>query len=267
MIIRVVKRDSPYVQIDKTALEDPGLSFRAKGLHAYLMSRPDNWIPNPLQLATVSREGRDAVKAALRELQEAGYYERRREQKEDGTFCWVGNVYEVSKVHEPTDGNPGDGFPVTGKPVTGNPSTGESAVIKKEVIKKDKQERKNNSCATPPRDQKPKKPTVKRHIMAQMTEAYRKLRGVEPKPGEWTRIQREFKDMILDGNHQHDIIAVMEWAAGNRFDWSLHTVRKWLPDQRAGKLPDGSKKDKLRHQAARGRDPREYDKFMRGGGS
>ena len=89
-----------------------------------------------------------------------------------------------------------------------------------------------------------RKRCVRKPIMTLLTETYRQLREVEPKGGEWTRIQREFKNMIFDGNHQHDIIAVMKWCAEQEFTWSMHTVRKWLPDQRAGKLGRNGDGDK-----------------------
>ena len=43
-IFRVAKnKDNPYVMIDKRPLENPSLSWKAKGVLAYLLSRPDDW--------------------------------------------------------------------------------------------------------------------------------------------------------------------------------------------------------------------------------
>ncbi|MCU5830256.1 replication protein, partial [Clostridioides difficile] len=43
-IIRVSKdKDNPYVVLNKTCLEDVKLSWQAKGLHSYLISKPDHW--------------------------------------------------------------------------------------------------------------------------------------------------------------------------------------------------------------------------------
>lgn len=38
-IVRINKRDNPYVQIDHRVLEDTRLSWKAKGLLAYLLSK------------------------------------------------------------------------------------------------------------------------------------------------------------------------------------------------------------------------------------
>jgi len=42
-IFRIKKHTSPYVILDKTCLEEDALSWRAKGIHAYLISKPDDW--------------------------------------------------------------------------------------------------------------------------------------------------------------------------------------------------------------------------------
>jgi hypothetical protein len=43
-IFRTVKnKDNPYVMIDRRPLDNPALSFKAKGILTYLMSRPNGW--------------------------------------------------------------------------------------------------------------------------------------------------------------------------------------------------------------------------------
>lgn len=74
-IIRVQKHDR-YVVMEKTGLEDPRLSFKAKGLLAYLLAKPNEWQVKVKALAKVGPDGERAVYAALRELLEAGYAER-----------------------------------------------------------------------------------------------------------------------------------------------------------------------------------------------
>jgi len=99
-IIRVHKAQRErYVILDTTALNDPRLSYRAKGLHAYLMSKPDQWRVKISQLAQLSpREGREAITTALRELQEAGYLHRTRRHDVHGHIGWETTVYETSRL-------------------------------------------------------------------------------------------------------------------------------------------------------------------------
>ena len=82
-IIRVDKKQN-FVVMDKTGLEDPNLSFKAKGLLAYLLSKPDNWYCHSKHLAKVGQDGISAVKSGLKELREQGYLEKRKIRDKKG---------------------------------------------------------------------------------------------------------------------------------------------------------------------------------------
>ena len=72
-IIRVTKRENPFVMIEKSAIEDARLSWRARGLLVYFLSKPDAWVIRMGHIAEQSGGGRDALRSAMRELKEAGY--------------------------------------------------------------------------------------------------------------------------------------------------------------------------------------------------
>ncbi|MBN1423811.1 hypothetical protein JXA88_04575 [Candidatus Fermentibacteria bacterium] len=73
-IIRCEKsRDHPYVMIDRRVAEDPTLSWKAKGLMSYLLSRPDDWQIRVADLVKRSPDGETAVRSGLRELEQRGY--------------------------------------------------------------------------------------------------------------------------------------------------------------------------------------------------
>lgn len=73
-------REHPFVTIDSATVNDARLSFRARGVLAYLLNKPDGWVVRAETIAKDGTEGRAAIEAALRELRAAGYYrvERRR---------------------------------------------------------------------------------------------------------------------------------------------------------------------------------------------
>lgn len=75
-IIRVQKRHSNFVLLDKSFLEDTRLSYKAKGILAYLLSKPDNWKVIVGNLVNYSADGKASVYAGLKELRECGYYEK-----------------------------------------------------------------------------------------------------------------------------------------------------------------------------------------------
>lgn len=72
-IIKIIKRDCPYVTIDKAGIDDPNLSWAATGLLTYLIGRPGNWKINITHLSSVKTCKETATKSALKELREANY--------------------------------------------------------------------------------------------------------------------------------------------------------------------------------------------------
>jgi DnaD/phage-associated family protein len=93
-VIRVQK-NSNYVVMSKVGLHDDRLSWKAKGLLAYMLSMPDNWTFYNEELMKHSPDGSSTFKAAMKELKEYGYVVRRKKQDEKGRFVgWETIVYE-----------------------------------------------------------------------------------------------------------------------------------------------------------------------------
>ena len=92
------KKERDYVNLDTHALRNQSLSWKAKGLHSYLLQLPDNWQINIADLANRSKDGRDGTAAGLTELIEAGYIIRQRVLNEKKQFeGWDYNVFEQPK--------------------------------------------------------------------------------------------------------------------------------------------------------------------------
>lgn len=85
-IIRVQK-SSNYSMIHNGVLNDKELSFRARGIAAFLLSKPDGWRINSAEIQNFGPEGRKAVLSALRELKDRGYLHHRKYQEKD-TGYW-----------------------------------------------------------------------------------------------------------------------------------------------------------------------------------
>ena len=76
-IIRTVKnKDNPYVMINKQGVQDPNLSWAAKGLLAYLLSLPDNWTIYAKELLKHTSSGETNTYTVIRELLRHGYMEK-----------------------------------------------------------------------------------------------------------------------------------------------------------------------------------------------
>jgi hypothetical protein len=75
-IIRIHKQKN-FSIISNTALNDSRLTFKAKGLWAYLLSKPDDWNVHVNQLVKAGPDGKTAIYSALKELKAYGYVEYR----------------------------------------------------------------------------------------------------------------------------------------------------------------------------------------------
>lgn len=122
-------KSNPYVILNKSFLEDAKLSAKAKGILAYLLSRPDNWETRTEQLIAVMRDGRDSILSGLTELEKAGYFERSpvRDPKTKRISHWIKNVYEcptVKQTSTPLGTLDDSGKTINGKAVNGIPGNG-----------------------------------------------------------------------------------------------------------------------------------------------
>lgn len=108
MIRRSERPDGHYTVIRNHVLRDSRLSFRARGVLCALLSRPDNWTVRAEQLAAEAQEGRDAVRAALRELREYGYIRLEKHRLADGRLVTEQVVYDepvTNALFAPETGN------------------------------------------------------------------------------------------------------------------------------------------------------------------
>jgi len=95
--IRVARRDR-WTTIAQATVNDETLSYRARGVLVWLLDKPDDWRTDSQLIADAGKEGRDAIRAALTELDRAGYLERERKQNEAGQWVTTWLVRERPKT-------------------------------------------------------------------------------------------------------------------------------------------------------------------------
>ncbi|HHT9922946.1 TPA: replication protein [Legionella pneumophila] len=121
-VLRIHKKQNNFVILDKTCLSDAKLSWGAKGLHAFLISLPDDWQVLVNDLQKRSSNGRDAVRAFLKELEMAGYIKKAaRRNEETGRFCGMEYLVLETPESDLILSSPGTENPSSGNPSPGNP--------------------------------------------------------------------------------------------------------------------------------------------------
>lgn len=87
------KRKDRFLVVDNKIIEDKRLSFKARGLLIYMLSKPDDWKFWTSELVKRSaKDGISSIRTALKELEAAGYLTRKRERSSKGTFTsqdWI----------------------------------------------------------------------------------------------------------------------------------------------------------------------------------
>jgi hypothetical protein len=132
-------KDKPYVQINKIGLETPNVSWAAKGLWAYLISRPDNWrvsVAHLCKIYTGKKRGNslEAIRGMIIELCQAGYMTRDTVREEKGKFEGINYVvYESKQVCEPQK-ELKKKVPQRVKPCAVEPALVKATLIKNEFI-------------------------------------------------------------------------------------------------------------------------------------
>lgn len=99
-VVRVRKEDN-YVTVNRTSLRDERLSWKAKGLHVYMLSMPNDWVFYDTELAKHAKDGIDSLRSAMAELKKYGYTKKEAKRNDDGTIeRWETIVYEVPHLED-----------------------------------------------------------------------------------------------------------------------------------------------------------------------
>lgn len=161
-IVRAPRREQ-FTIIPNSLLQRTDLSRRAKGLLCELLSRPEGWRTSAARLADQGPEGRDAMRATLKELEAVGYVVTNR-WRDATTQQWrsMMTVFDEPPAPEPvlktrTGSDQGEQSPAEdnrrSEPVRvssdGFPATGSQALLERT---EERTEEGGASAPTPPLD-------------------------------------------------------------------------------------------------------------------
>lgn len=121
MAVFRVERTRDYTVMCNHHLKDMRLSLKSKGLLSMMLSLPDEWNYTTRGLAAICKEGVDAIGAALKELETAGYIVRRQLRGERGRI--TDTEYVIYERPRQQASAPDTASPDTENPDMVNPDT------------------------------------------------------------------------------------------------------------------------------------------------
>ena len=107
MRVEKMKRNG-FTIINNGVLNNTQLSWKAKGLFAYLWSQSDSWDFYEVEVLNHSTDGRASLRAGLKELEEHGYLKRYRNRDDKGILReskWILSeqpMFDFPKLDKPT---------------------------------------------------------------------------------------------------------------------------------------------------------------------
>jgi len=105
-----------YGTIPNDLLNSIHISFKAKGMYAFIQSKPDNWEFSAERISKQVKEGLPSVISALKELENFGYLVRNRYQNNKGFWVVDYLLYEIPIMENLITGKPNEENPNIGKP-------------------------------------------------------------------------------------------------------------------------------------------------------
>ncbi|MGN5238529.1 replication protein [Rhodococcus sp. SJ-3] len=117
-----------FTILSNTIINNEALSFRARGVLIWLLSKPFDWSIRSEVIADQSPfEGREAIRTVMRELVAHGYLVREKVQNEKGHWATIQTIYE-----EPVTSDTTPPEPKTRKSTSGQPRDGQTGAFTKD---------------------------------------------------------------------------------------------------------------------------------------
>lgn len=130
------RSEEPFTRISNKIAQARGvLSFEARGMILYLLSKPDDWEGQPTDIEAEGHIGKTERRRITIECEKAGYMVYRSVRGKDGRFNQYYEVYDEAvpvpertrsweyRKSPPTPGNHTSAVPTEGLPMAENPST------------------------------------------------------------------------------------------------------------------------------------------------
>lgn len=200
--------ENPYTMISNSVLRDKKLSWKARGILAYLLSLPDDWQIYESELIKHATDGRDSLRSGIKELEGRGYLLKERIRDENGRL--QENKYTIfDHVHCNDNGVTTDGFSNVGKTNVGKTNIGKSPTTKE--LPYERLTKLNTNCTEEPAPKKEEVFTFGEYENVKLTE-------------------KEYEKLLLEITDGLDYIERLSGyiaSSGKKYKSHYATIRNW----------------------------------------
>ena len=197
MAVFRVEKTKDFTLMSNHHLKNRKLTLKAKGLLSLMLSLPDSWDYTLKGLASICSEGIDAVRTAVKELEQEGYIERNQIRNEKGRIQDLEYIiYERPRMLYPDSEEPELENPILEKPMLENPTQLNTKGSSNHVSKKDL----SSTEGSNPILSSPKAP-----------------RGSDGMGRDWMRERESYRELILE-NIEYDYLIQNRQLDRDRLD-------------------------------------------------
>ena len=193
-----IEKNKNYTVMSNHHLRNKELSLKSKGLLSLMLSLPEEWDYTLKGLSIICKEGIDAIRVSIIELEKQGYIERRRNRNTKGQLT---NTEYI--IHEsPITVTPKSEKPTLENPILDNPTQEKPTLENPTQINKDKtiKEKINTDCIK----YQSINPSEQTNSDERLIERYNKTKSE-------IKAQIDYDTLILSNNKDiiNDIVEVM----------------------------------------------------------
>ena len=198
--IHRVAKNKNYSVIHNQVLRRNDLSWKAKGIMAYILSLPDDWKVYLEEVAKHATDGKDSFRSGWNELKEVGYVDRIAIREKGKIVSWR-TIIKENVDTKPL--SPHSGFPQVAKPEVAQPDVANPKLLSTKELSTNKQS------------------TDNKYSSAKLTEDFEKLWALYPnkqgKKKAFAAYCKAIKSGDTNKSIQNGIVAYKKHLAAN--DW------------------------------------------------